>query len=302
MENRSRKFNLLIFSRLPRYVYMDDILSRFKRKERGSSSSDSETSPQGKRVCSQEPNQSDEIIVASDMLKNIAAKLQQVLDKLGEMDKKIESVMANVASLENTMTNIQSEVSSLKVRADSAETKLKEIDTGLQFANAEVEDLKTQSRNNQQSIVSLKEHLLYQEVYNRRENLRFFGLPESTESTTEDSSEVLYCFLERDLDIEGARNIEFPRVHRLGRKKEGALCPIITRSLRYPDRERVFKAALEAQDEIDVKVYADLPKEIQENRKKQWPRLKRTREEGKTAYFSRKEPDKLFIEGRFVAS
>ena len=41
LENRSRKFNLLIFSRLPRYVYMDDILSRFKLKERGSSSSDS---------------------------------------------------------------------------------------------------------------------------------------------------------------------------------------------------------------------------------------------------------------------
>ena len=66
------------------------------------------------------------------------------------MDKKIESLMANVASLEKTMTNIQSEVSSLKVRTDSAETKLKEMDTGLQFANAEVEDLKTQSRNNQQ--------------------------------------------------------------------------------------------------------------------------------------------------------
>ena len=222
--------------------------------------------------------------------------------KLGEMDKKIESVMVNVASLEKTMTNIQLEVLSLKVRADSAETKLKEMDTGLQFANAEVEDLKTQSRNNQQSIVSLKERLLYQEVYNRRENLRFFGLPESTESTIEDSSEVLYRFLERDLDIEGARNIEFQRVHRLGRKKEGASRPIIARFLRYPDRERVFKAALEAQDEIDVKVYADLPKEIQENRKKQWPRLKRAREEGKTAYFSRKEPDKLFIEGRFVAS
>ena len=64
--------------------------------------------------------------------------------------------MANVTSLEKMMTNIQSEVSSLKVRADLAETKLKEMYTGLQFANAEVEDLKTQSRNNQQSIVSLK--------------------------------------------------------------------------------------------------------------------------------------------------
>ena len=185
--------------------------------------------------------------------KDIGAKLQQVLDKLGKMDKK-KSVMANVASLEKTMTNIQSEVSSLKVRADSAETKLKKMDTGLEFSNAEVEDLKTRSRNNQQSIVSLKERILYQEVFNRRENLRFFGLPESTESTIEDSSEVLYRFLERDLDIEGARSIEFQRVHRLGRKKEGA----------YPDLERVLKTALEAEDGIDVKVYADLPKEIQE--------------------------------------
>ena len=156
---------------------MDDILSRFKRKERGRSSSTSETSPQGKRVCSQEPNETDEILVVLDMSKDIGAKPQLVLDKLGEMDKKIASVMANVVSLEKTMTNIQSEVSSLKVRADSAETKLKEMGTGLQFASAEVEDLKTQSRDNQQSIVSLKERLLYQEVYNRRENLRFFGLP-----------------------------------------------------------------------------------------------------------------------------
>ena len=108
------------------------------------------------------------------------------------------------------------------VRADSAETKLKEMDTGLQFSNAEVEDLKTQSRNNQQSIASLKERLLYQEVYNCRENLRFFGLPEGTESTIEDSSEVLYRFLERDLDIEGARNIEFQRVHRLSEGKKKA--------------------------------------------------------------------------------
>ena len=73
LENRYRKFNLLIFSRLPRYVYMDDILSRFKRKERGSSSSDSETSPQGKRVCSQEPNETDEILVALDMGRFVAS-------------------------------------------------------------------------------------------------------------------------------------------------------------------------------------------------------------------------------------
>ena len=78
--------------------------------------------------------------------------------------------------------------------------------------------------------------------------------------------------------------------------------PIIAKFLRYPDRERVFKAALEAQDKIDLKVYADLPNEVQENRKKQWPRLRRAREEVKIAYFSKIEPDKLLINGRFLAS
>ena len=34
------------------------------------------------------------------MSKDIGVKLQQVLDKLGEMAKKIESVMANVAGLD----------------------------------------------------------------------------------------------------------------------------------------------------------------------------------------------------------
>ena len=82
---------------------------------------------------------------------------------------------------------------------------------------------------------------------------------------------MLYRSLERHLDIEGACSIEFQRVHCLRRKKEGTSHPIIAQFLRYPDWERVFKAALEAQEEINVKVYADLPKKIQENRKKQWP-------------------------------
>ena len=50
----------------------------------------------------------------------------------------------------------------------------------------------------------------------------------------------------------------------------------------------------------DVKVYSDLPKEISERRKRQWPKLKKAREEGKTAFFNKPEPDKLFVDGQFV--
>ena len=51
---------------------------------------------------------------------------------------------------------------------------------------------------------------------------------------------------------------------------------------------------------VTMRVFTDLPKEIQERRKKQWPKLKKAREEGKVASFDRKEPDKLYIDGHFV--
>ena len=44
----------------------------------------------------------------------------------------------------------------------------------------------------------------------------------------------------------------------------------------------------------------DLPKEIRDRRKVQWPKLKKAREEGKTGYFSWREPDKLYIDEVFV--
>ena len=61
-----------------------------------------------------------------------------------------------------------------------------------------------------------------------------------------------------------------------------------------------FRKAHEMESDIDVKVYSDLPKEIAQRRKRQWPRLKKAREEGKIAFFRKPEPDKLFIEGQFV--
>jgi len=69
---------------------------------------------------------------------------------------------------------------------------------------------------------------------------------------------------------------------------------VIARFLSFPERELVFR---ELADDIGIKVYADFPKEIGKRRKKQWPRLKKEREEGKIAFFSKPEPDKLFIDG-----
>ena len=49
-----------------------------------------------------------------------------------------------------------------------------------------------------------------------------------------------------------------------------------------------------------MKVYSDLPTEIQDRCKKQWSKLEKACEDGKLAAFDRKEPDKLYIEGHLI--
>ena len=115
-------------------------------------------------------------------------------------------------------------------------------------------------KENEAAMKFLNNRILYQDVYTRRENLRFFNIPESTDTTEENAKELIYRFMERELEVENARDIEFQRVHRIGAKKPESPRPIIARFLRFPDREKVFKRALELKDEIDVKLYADLPK------------------------------------------
>ena len=191
--------------------------------------------------------------------------------------------------LEKTVYGVKSDVQELQSKTKTLKTTVKDIEISLAFKEAEVDTLRKE-------IKELKDIQLYKEVYNRRENLRFFDVPEVADENT---SDVLHRVLEDELQIENASQIEFQRVHRLGKKTDGSTRPIIARFLRFPE---IFQKAMELKNESDVKVkvYSDFPKEIQDRHTKQWPKLKRAREDGKTAFFSKQEPDKLFIDGIFV--
>ena len=92
---------------------------------------------------------------------------------------------------------------------------------------------------------------MYQELYNRRENLRFLGVPESM-ADKEDTKEVIYQLLERELGIEEVSKIEFQRIHKIG-KKSNMIRPM-ARFLGFQDAEHIFKRAKEMSGSIDFKV------------------------------------------------
>jgi len=139
-------------------------------------------------------------------------------------------------------------------------------------------------------------------VYQRRENLRFYGIEEDPEGA-EDTQHVLVEFMQSELGIDDASDIEFQRVHRIGTFNPEATKPrqIIARFLRYPDRERVLSNARKLKGK-NFGIAADFPKEIVDRRKVLLPKFFAAKKAGKSAYFSRAEPDKLFIDGRLISS
>ena len=69
-----------------------------------------------------------------------------------------------------------------------------------------------------EEMSKLNLQLLKHETSTRRENLRFYGIPESGDENVENA---LYNFMENELNIDNAGEIEFQRVHRTVRRKQG---------------------------------------------------------------------------------
>ena len=76
--------------------------------------------------------------------------------------------------------------------------------------------------------------------------------------------------------------------------------PIIARFLRYQDREEVMQKARAKLKGKDYAVFEDIPKELYELRKRQQNKLQRARQDGLKTFFSKKFPDRLYINGEFV--
>ena len=95
--------------------------------------------------------------------------------------------------------------------------------------------------------------------------------------------------------MDNADSFEFQRVHRIGRCNtfEGKPRQIIARFSQYPDQESVMSRVKELKGK-EFCISADYPKVIIDCRKKKMHLLKRAKEQGKTAFFSRAKPDKLY--------
>ena len=181
------------------------------------------------------------------------------------------------------------------------------MDESLTHLIKEVEELRGTVEDKDKQIEYLHTQHLYLESYSRRENLKFFGIPESEASASEGKDAVGTIDVLRDFlhDVLGfrdpKRNMEFQREHRFGKSVRGKRRPILARFLRYQDHETVLRARFELKG-TEYVILQDFPQEIMKRRRKQMPKLKEAKKRGQKVSFSKSEPDKLFIDGKFISA
>ena len=150
-----------------------------------------------------------------------------------------------------------------------------------------VTELTRKCQKNDDLLGEIHTKNLYLESYSRPENIKFTNIEESTEigGRNEDTEEVLRTFLERDLGYMEARNVEFQRVHRIGKSKDGNPHPILVRFLRYKDCQQIFSLGHRLKG-TNFQMFRDLPQEIIARRKTQMEAFKDARKNGVAASFS----------------
>ena len=212
-------------------------------------------------------------------MEDVTKQLKLILCKLDSLETELETVIETVSNLKTTVNKLENVVDKVQGDAKKLRDDIYAMDKGVSFFNSEVQELRSKERVHLERIRGLEDQIMYQELYNRSENLSFLGVPESM-ADEEDTKEVIYQLLEKELSIEEVRKIEFQRIHRVGKKSNG-IRPIIAHFLRFQDREYILKRAKEMSRSLDFKVLVDLPKEIRDRRKPQWPKLKKARKKAR---------------------
>ena len=113
---------------------------------------------------------------------------------------------------------------------DSVKDKQKNLDqfthmeTNSKFVDERMNQLQSSLKKSKKEVDECHQQILCWEAYSRRKNIKFEGIAEdfqnnATSTRSDNTEDDLVDFLENVPRIEDAKNIEFQRIHRLGKRK-----------------------------------------------------------------------------------
>ena len=204
--------------------------------------------------------------------------LRDVMTILTAMNNKFDEMKDDVKHLKDSYSTLKDDVCELKDEV----VNLKRVNDDLLNEN---EALKSKLEN----LECVTDEL---EGRSRRNNLLFYGMPrQSDRESNEDCESRIQEVLTDQLEL--AEDVQFDRVHRLGKSKNS---PIIARCTFYKQKLVILKNKRKLKDSNSgIFIGDDFTQRVRDIRKRLAPYLKKSKEEGKQATMVF---DYILIDGR----
>lgn len=224
---------------------------------------------------------------------NIEAQITQLghlSQKVNETTKKVDSINTVINSMKTKFSGYEESVNYYNDICDTILSSNTEIDTRLR-------DLTNKLSSVEQKQKASDDKLMDVQWRSMRENLIFSGNPETElrRGEQENCESLVKEFIRNQMRIE--REIEFDRVHRLGRYMQNQRYPrpIIAKFTYFKDKEHVRQAAPRTLIGTRYSVNEQFPPEMESRRKELYPVAKDARRiETNRVRLVR---DKLYING-----
>ena len=96
-----------------------------------------------------------------------------------KVESKLKELESYAKSVDAKVTNLQVKVDCFELFKKDTDLAIKVIEDGMNFANADLESFKKSLQEMRSQLHQLRDEKLYMEVYQRCENLHFFGIKEA---------------------------------------------------------------------------------------------------------------------------
>ena len=183
--------------------------------------------------------------------RNTNSQNADLIATFGKMlDEKMKSITERLEKIENSLLYALDEINKISVLEEKCETQREDFNR----LQADMDNIKSENR-------SLKEQLLKQETYSRRNNIRIMGVQCQGVQSLE--TVVIQTLAKVGINI---TEQDIAEVHFIGPKREEQSRPVIVKVWQWKLKDKILKAKQNLR-KISVIVQEDFPREIVERRK-----------------------------------
>ena len=191
-------------------------------------------------------------------------------------------VSTDLTELKKTVTLLVNDNISLKNTISAQEKRLR-------LSEGMIAQLRSKITQQEDEITDLK-------CRSMRDNIVIRGIAEDNNETWDATKTKVVRFLQETMQVNTSAD-DIDRAHRLGQKSNrDTPRPIVAKLNSSDAKSAIFKNVKKLKDKPDISIQDQLPPEVQERRKRLWPKYKEAREN--PANNVKWAVDKLIINGR----